>query len=204
MPLVTHRVGGIVFCTDSDIDIPMLTLGSRFLPFIAEGVPPDVWYEYREVSAEQVSLPCLGDSEKALLASCLSGPADTLDCPLLCAPVVLQCIRDCLSRAVQTRIEIRESCVTIFDFAERRSRLFYTPALRGGLATSRMEPMFFAQFMPLFDAALLHSSAIIRGARAALFVAPDEGGKTPVVQSAPADSSSCRSGRTEGGAPQAT
>ena len=39
----------------------------------------------------------------------------------------------------------------------------------------------FSSFLPNFSAALLHSSGVIRNGKAALFLAPDDGGKSTVI-----------------------
>lgn len=42
-----------------------------------------------------------------------------------------------------------------------------------------------ALFLPRFNTLMLHASAIVRNGRAAVFLAPDEGGKTTAVRLAP-------------------
>jgi hypothetical protein len=62
--------------------------------------------------------------------------------------------------------------------------LFFIPEY-GDTPEGYVAPSFrqlFAAFLPGFSALMVHSSGLIRNGRAALFLAPDEGGKTTVLK----------------------
>ena len=52
------------------------------------------------------------------------------------------------------------------------------------LADCLVTPIVFANFLTLFSAVMIHSSSAVVGGRAAIFLAPDEGGKTTIVKGA--------------------
>ena len=81
--------------------------------------------------------------------------------------------------------------VTIRDFSRNQIDIYYAKELGGympdrkaylpGYHVASNLRQIFSTFFPYFSAFLLHSSGVIRGDRAALFLAPDEGGKTTVI-----------------------
>jgi hypothetical protein len=79
-------------------------------------------------------------------------------------------------------IEMHEGAVTILDFKQNRSDMFFIPEFADELAWRGTGPAMLAPFLPNFDACLLHASAIARQGRAAVFLASDEGGKTTAVR----------------------
>ena len=79
-------------------------------------------------------------------------------------------------------IEMHEGSVTILDFRQNRSDMFFSPEFADELAWRGAGPAMLALFLPNFDACLLHASAIVRQGKAAVFMAPDEGGKTTAVR----------------------
>lgn len=82
-------------------------------------------------------------------------------------------------------IETHEGAVTILDFKQNRSDMFFSPEFADELAFRGTGPAMLAPFLPNFNSCLLHASAVTRRGRTAVFLAPDEGGKTTAARLAP-------------------
>lgn len=79
-------------------------------------------------------------------------------------------------------IEINKRSITFMNFRKNELHTFYQENQRKFLKKTRPGWHVFANFLPLFDAIMIHSSAVIIENKAALFIAPDEGGKTTIVE----------------------
>jgi hypothetical protein len=87
-----------------------------------------------------------------------------------------------------------EHHVLIRDFQRKQLNIFYTDSFEGPLQDRHvLIPEYyiaanlahiFSSYLPCFSSFLFHSAGIIRGDKAALFLAPDAGGKTTVVANA--------------------
>jgi hypothetical protein len=85
----------------------------------------------------------------------------------------------------QLFIEILPESLTILDFKSNRADFYFRSGSRSGPERKRIGSAMLAPFLPNFDACMLHASAIVRQGRAAVFLAPDEGGKTTAVRLSP-------------------
>jgi hypothetical protein len=94
-------------------------------------------------------------------------------------------LRACQEYPEQIAIEIRSNSIAIYDFASREFILYYTPEEKDSLAARHVGPLILAPFLPAFSAAMVHSSGLVYNGRAALFLAPDSGGKTTAVKNSP-------------------
>jgi hypothetical protein len=72
--------------------------------------------------------------------------------------------------------------MSILDFHDDRADFYFLDRPGRQLARRWFGPALLAPFLPGFDALLLHASAIVRHGRTAVFLAPDEGGKTTAVR----------------------
>lgn len=97
-----------------------------------------------------------------------------------------------LATIERTEIEPRELYIetfannmAIFDFQQRALTIFYSRAYKKQLLKSRLMGGLFAPFLPIYAAVLTHGAGVVRGLRAAVFLAPDEGGKTTACLQAP-------------------
>lgn len=75
--------------------------------------------------------------------------------------------------------------VTVLDFKINSGRIKIGSGFVAHMQEASVGPAILAPFLPSLDACLLHASAIVRNNRAAVFLAPDEGGKTTAVRLAP-------------------
>jgi hypothetical protein len=81
----------------------------------------------------------------------------------------------------QVGLEIKQSSAVIFDFSKRELDIFFDCGKDNVYSNSRLGSIFFAPFLVAFNAMMVHSAGLILGDCAAVFMAPDEGGKTTVV-----------------------
>lgn len=81
--------------------------------------------------------------------------------------------------------DLRSYRIILWDFIQRELVTFYPHRMKETMRTLRMDPSIIAPFFPLFSGFMTHSSAAIRNGKAVVFLAPDEGGKTTAVRSAP-------------------
>ena len=82
-------------------------------------------------------------------------------------------------------IEMHPARMTILDFHSGQANFYFLCQEDGQLPPRWIGPALLAPFLPRFDALMLHASAIVRNDFAAVFLAPDEGGKTTAVRLAP-------------------
>ncbi|MBN2305623.1 MAG: hypothetical protein JXQ72_14160 [Anaerolineae bacterium] len=113
------------------------------------------------------------------------------DEPLSSVPVIHDRLQACMAQPDQVEISLDAEQVTIRNFTQRRLDFFYTDhfdgydlAQRSTGAEFRVAAQFrhfFFIFLANFSAALVHSSAVIRQDKAALFLARSTGGKSTVA-----------------------
>jgi len=184
MPTITHQIAGIVF--RSELDTPISCFNSRrFENFLIEHKPPDVVQRYRGVRLDR-SLPPFADEELSQrLAPCIPSASWNTHTPFLNSPAVRALLQSRLEHPESVTIEMKPSGVSIFDFEKREMDFFYASGEQEDfLAECLVTPIVFANFLTLFSAVMIHSSSAVVGGRAAIFLAPDEGGKTTIVKSA--------------------
>jgi hypothetical protein len=82
-------------------------------------------------------------------------------------------------------IDSKQSSISIFNFFTHQLKVFFDKDMTRIMKDSRMGPYSLAPFLISFSSAMIHSSALIRGEKAAVFLAPDEGGKTTSINLSP-------------------
>lgn len=119
-------------------------------------------------------------------------PEQTL--PLLNHEGVQLCLLTALERPEWITITLHRLIVEIFDYQRHCFDIFLhsslLPLLRSDFCFNGIRRLFSAAF-PAFNALIVHSSGIIINGRVALFLAPDEGGKSTVVGLGPAENVLC-------------
>jgi hypothetical protein len=182
MFVFTHQIAGITFRTESDVLLSSLQK-YHFEKFrVGDAIEPDVRCRFRRVDPDSLTLPPLSAEERKRLYRYVLHPQGSPESPLLRSPVVRARLQAGLNQSEGVGLSLRHTTATIFDFARRELDTFYTPDQRDFLADCYVGPGIFAVFLPTFSAAMVHSSSLIRNDAAALFLAPDEGGKTTVVK----------------------
>ncbi len=210
MSVLTHRVGGIVFRTETDIMLTRLE-SNGFRAFRVSDLEPDIRHRIVTIDPGQLDAPPLRDTEKARLAQChrlptgrgrmilppleTFGSADVptlpvgkFEVPLLRSPYLRQRLEPALVQPERFALGLHLYSVVIQDYQEHTIDVFLprdrAPFLKPAYIDEGLRRLF-ASFLPAFSAVMLHSSSIVRGSQVAVFFAPDEGGKTTLVNSAP-------------------
>ena len=105
--------------------------------------------------------------------------------PLLNSEQVQNRLAEAVLHIDQLFIEILAESLTILDLKSNRADFFFRAASRSSREQRWIGPAMLAPFLPNFDACLLHASAIVRHGKTAIFLAPDEGGKTTAALLSP-------------------
>lgn len=212
MFILDHRIAGITFRTESDVEITPLRSNS-FQKFQVDSTNLDVLYQVLGIEQDSLILPPLSAKERKLVFRCTTPPylgpgtltlpplilkeepisyrtllhQDEMQIPLLRSPLVRSRLEKKLSHSEQLSLALHIYSVVIHDYAHYTADIFYPSSRRELFEGHWVDNGFrrlFASMLPAFSAVMLHSSGIIRNRRVALFIAPDEGGKTTVIESA--------------------
>jgi hypothetical protein len=175
------RIGeiGIRFKSNS---VWPFTLKDSLRAFRSENKMADLLCVFNRVAARQ-AMPANSSSPQGrhFDIAALSGTGSAL----LSATPVRDRLGACLKNPGAMAMELRPDSVTMIDFALGRADLFYTSTAPANHDEIGFGPAMLAPFLPGFNALLLHASAVVRQGRAALFLAPDEGGKTTAALLSP-------------------
>ncbi|MGB2963633.1 MAG: hypothetical protein WBB69_06570 [Anaerolineales bacterium] len=105
--------------------------------------------------------------------------------PLLRSPLVKERLDACLNHPEQIGLILHVFSIVIFDYRLHRIDLFYRSDQSWVFENIPMDNGFrrmFTSCLPSFSALMLHSSGVVHGGRAALFLAPDAGGKSTTLK----------------------
>jgi hypothetical protein len=87
--------------------------------------------------------------------------------------------------------EGRPGFLLVYNILKKEIFFFAKENWRDNLHFQRSSPQLFSPFLALEQGFLLHSSGVVRGNGAAIFLAPDGGGKTTVARSVPSEGVLC-------------
>ncbi len=184
---VRHNIAGAAVWTSSDIAIPYLTEDS-FRLFESREPVADVWNFIQLVDLTTASLPGLTTLERDALSRSKSFPRRWLDSPVFQCQEVRDALDGMLTHLDQVDVELAWNRCILRDFARCEQYLFYPPERQRDFAS----PLFVAGYrnlvrtmLPRFSTVLVHAAGVLRRDRVALFLAPDEGGKSTVVRTVP-------------------
>lgn len=185
--VIAHRIAGITFRVDADVShLWPPHLDVSFQRFQVDNTNADVCFRIRRIDPVSSSLPPLTQEEAEIFSAFKISSDKYLHRPLLRSSVLRERLTSCLDHSEQTWVDAYQDTATILDYARCEMDIFYTdPNSKPLLEISYIQFPIFAQFLPAFSAAMIHSSGIIRNGVAALFLAPDEGGKTTTVRLSP-------------------
>lgn len=181
-----HKIGGITFSTESDVRVAPLQT-KFFQQFLVEEAEPDVHQRIRCVDPDFRAAPDLISKTKELLSRCIGAQTKYFDIPLLSTPPVVNRLESCLGVPEQVGLELNPFMVIIRDHIRKEVNFFYLSEVGVAFGSELSEvrfPVFrrmFTSFIPAYSTMMVHSACLIRKGRAILFLAPDEGGKTTVV-----------------------
>lgn len=180
---VTHAMGGVVFQAASSFEIPYYKHIASFARYrVSDDLVPDITHIYQEVTPDSLTLPPLSRELRTRLRRV---PRTGLDSILLRSPKVWACVETSLLASPHIYIQQSDESFLILDLTQSRLTAFFSSAQLEALQRSRYMSGLLAPFLPAFSASMVHSSAVMINGRAALFLAPDEGGKTTVARQTP-------------------
>lgn len=181
---IAHRIAGITIRTESDsrdAGLSFLRI-APFKPFQVQEEKPDICRKVRSIAPETLTLPPPTGKEARRIERAIR-IGDGQDCLMLCSPVVRARLEECLRyHPEHIGLELRRTSVSIYDFFGKcQHDTFYHCSLEESMACARVGHIFFAYFLPVFSAAMLHCAGLVLNRRTALFLAPDAGGKSTAI-----------------------
>jgi len=188
---VIHKIAGLVFRTESNVQLPRLK-EDPFNKFLTADISPDVQHSVCKVGLDSRSWSPINEQEQELLLRCSRFQPDWFEIPILKCPQVRRSLSSFAGRSEELELWVAENLIYMIDFSCNRIDIFYTEK-HGDHDTERQDytpedyvvsniRQIFSNFVLCFSAMLWHASGVVRGDRAALFLAPHAGGKTTVAQ----------------------
>ncbi|MDY6972539.1 MAG: hypothetical protein SV775_09445 [Thermodesulfobacteriota bacterium] len=180
---MTHQIAGITFRTESDIFIPPFRWDT-FDQFKVTEKTPDVCIRIRRLDLDGQCMTNLSGEECALFSSFIGFQGRWLDNPILRSRPVRSRLHECLDRPDQVSFRITTRAAIIHDFFSNELDIFYDPGLEDFFDSPFLVPALkntLASFIPSFNGVMIHGAGVLSNGSAAVFLAPDEGGKTSVV-----------------------
>lgn len=174
-------MAGLTISISSILNLPFLH-DKRLQSFRTTATNPDICWEFQLIGPDSLTLPPIDPEIDPLLvrASRLGSSS-----PLLGSPQVHTCLEQALDHTDCLTVEMHHGAVTILDFMANRADFFISSEFSAEQKQRVIGPSLLAIFMPHFSAMLLHASALVRNNRTAIFLAPNEGGKTTAARLAP-------------------
>lgn len=184
MIVLTHQIAGITFRTESDRSIPPLQRDT-FEQFRVTDKAPDVYSRIRRLDLDRQCMTDPDREETMLFPSFIGFQRRWFDNPILRSRPVRSRLHECLDRPDQVSFRITARGVIIHDFVKNELDIFYDPGLEDFFDSPFLVPGFrnmISSFLPNFNAVMIHGAGVLCNGSAAIFLAPDEGGKTSVVR----------------------
>jgi len=152
--------------------------------------PPTRLFRMHEIELDSLTLPPLTEEEQVRFIRIAEiSPRIIPKLALLRSPVVRARLQPGLDSVEKMQVFCYLDGLTVWSQTHNTVDYFY-PKGGGKLPHQPEERVafnlryMFATFLPQFSAMMMHSSGLIRGGRAALFLAPDAGGKSTVLEQA--------------------
>ena len=194
-----HQIAGIIFRTESDVWLPVLCDPKKhFGQFQIGDTEPDVLHMIHKVARDSLILSPLPQEDRKRLSRIVHCSPGGLASPLLRSQLVRSRLSASLESPEQLRISLFDDWVIFSDFSRCVLDLFYWEE-SGGYDVDRQAYIpeyyvaanlrqIFSTFLSSFSALLMHSAGVVRNGTTALFIAPDEGGKSTVAEHAMGES----------------
>jgi hypothetical protein len=189
--ILTHKIAGLVIRTESNARLSRLR-NDPFNQFLTADISPDVHHSVCKVGMDSRSWSPLDRQEQEMLLRCNRFRPDWFEISILKCPQVRQRLSSFAGRFEELELWVGENFIYLIDFSCNRFDIFYTEKYGGHVTeqqsylpedyvASNVRQMLSA-FLPYFSAMLWHASGVVRCDQAALFLAPNDGGKTTVVR----------------------
>ncbi len=183
MSSVFYRMGDLKIGVEAD-DLAILFKGP-VRSFETDCSRPDISFRFHPLNPLSLDPTQVEREEIAQLAHrfrCFNGNWNS---PFLAALELRRLLDDpCLS-ADSVSLELLDSSLRLLDFGRCTQDIFHLPEMASGTLFAFRGEFFLAPFLAAFNAVILHSSCVVRGGRAAVFLGHDGAGKTTVAASAP-------------------
>jgi hypothetical protein len=179
-----YRIGDVKIKISSDIVLPVIK-SAIYEKFLVPSRDADAHCSFLELSRESFVLKALRAKEKKALLRTLVFPERWLANPAFLSPAVREAIRNCPLEPELFHLSLSWNRLIIRNFAANEFHYFYYPENKADM----MDPLFLARFrnsisasLVNFSCFLLHGAGAMTKNGAALFLAPDEGGKTTLIK----------------------
>ena len=160
MTAVHYEIAGISFAVSSDFPISEFSL-PRFDPFTVESERIDCDIRLHMIDLRKGALP----TEE-----------------LFRSDSVRERLAHCAGKSPDVHVQMNENSLLCIDFPEHRLDIFLTGGLHPRRGYFRIGAFPYSVFLHEYGSVMLHSSCVDCGGRGALFLAPDEGGKTTAAR----------------------
>ncbi len=177
------EIAGVVFRIESDVSIKGLK-SSKLKSFQTGSTNSDVSHFYKVINDDSLALHPLTRTEEDSINKFTCFPKNNhFSNPLFKSHLIWKYLD--LKETDLIALEIQQDAITIFNHKNCEIRFFYSQSFRKDLSNFMLGPSLFTQFLANFSAVMIHSSAVIIENKTAVFLAPDEGGKTTALKLAP-------------------
>jgi hypothetical protein len=180
----THRIANIVFRTESDIELQRF-FEPHFNYFLTQDGEADVVQKIYQIPLSALKLPAMSSDTFRSILQKASFPPGLPESPLLQSPRVRTKVVECLENPEEASVRIDAEQVIVRDYSKRILYYFALPRVYSYAAKHHIcanYPGIFSSFLPCFSAFMIHAASVVVNHRAAVFLAPDDGGKTTVTQ----------------------
>jgi len=131
-----------------------------------------------------MTLSSPSESEAMRLSRLIYCPNSVWNSPLLRSPEVRKHIETIIDHSELVSANLSFPTVTFLDFAKKEMISFHTTEHASLLSITGPPAFILIPYLSQFSGIMLHCAGILRNGKVALFMAPDEGGKTTVALSA--------------------
>jgi hypothetical protein len=180
MYINNYRIADIQFYLSMDTKIPWLD-NSYFRSFLHGGGKPDVLLRLTCIYPNSLAQHPIDSQFLAHISGSIGFNQTSINSPLLCYEVVCTRLQVAMAHPDLVGLEIKQSSLVLFDFYQRALDIYFACDEGDDYSSSRLGPSLYTPFLVEFDAVMVHSTSVVCGDSAALFMAPDEGGKTTVI-----------------------
>ncbi len=147
----------------------------------------DARIEIVKINSSDFSLPEPDSDESNLIKKTIDFPQKWLRNPIFKYPPFRDAVRECLKNPEHSQILLNWNRALVKNYNKNKFYLFYPEERKNEF----IDPYFIAGYrnlirdsLPVFNRVMIHGAALMIRDKAAVFLAPDEGGKSTLIKSA--------------------
>jgi hypothetical protein len=180
-------IGGLVIQVNSASGLRFVR-AKRFLQFYRSSVHHDIRWNFHVVDRDSGK-----SAERIIQAAQISNNDKRTEtaCLVLRSKQVRDRLAGIRSRSEWVTRETHPDALVVLDIKGNRADMFFDRSTAKNTAGRMISAALLAPFLPHFEGILLHAAAVVRSGRAAVFLAPDGGGKTSAARLSPAGTILC-------------